>query len=177
MNHRVSHESAPGAASVGTGVAAIGSPARSATRSWLRHAAGVLLSVAFCLPVQGQEAAVDEEPVLDTPAIAAGQEDLISEMIGTGTTLGGGCVVAEASVSYTVITATYACPDGNVVLELGHPDNAGRDAVPTSRFAITLRSGKPPGNLIDSVVSKVRAHEDRFEWTWTESAARRVAPQ
>lgn len=154
-----------------------GSLSRCMERSWRQIAAVSLAALVFAVRVEAQDANAAEEPVLDNAAIAAGQEELISEMLGGGTTLGGGCVLSEAGIQYTVITASYACPDGQVVLELGHPSEAGRDAVPTARFAITVRSGRPPGNLLDSVVSKVRAHEDGFQWTWTESGARRVAPQ
>ncbi len=112
-------------------------------------------------------AASDDESRPVEPVIPPGQEALIARMLGRGMTLPD-CTLVSCGVKYTVIEATYSCVDGDVTLELGHPQNA---PAQTAQFAITIQSGTAPPDLQNSLVSLVRSHEADFVWDWQESAA------
>lgn len=109
--------------------------------------------------------AVDSEvPDTDEPIIPPGQEELLVQMLGRGTTLPDDCTFRAGQAEYTKVTATYACPGGDVVLELAHPDVAAGAEVETEQFGITVQSGAPPAGLADAVAATVRSHEDAFQW-------------
>ena len=57
-----------------------------------------------------------------------------------------------------------------------HPRYAVANAVQTEQFAITLRSGTSPDELVDVVASLVRAREDQFEWVAPADLKTREAP-
>ncbi len=111
-------------------------------------------------------AAGDEPLAYDDPVVPPGQEALFGLMFGSGAALPGDCKFAGGGADGPVIRALYACPAGEVVFELLHPDNAGPAAVLTDRFAITLVRGAPPVELGDAVVWMVRSREAGFEWLW-----------
>ena len=98
--------------------------------------------------------------------IPAGQEELLSEMLGRGATLAGGCKLSAGDVKNNSVVATYACPAGSVAFELVHPDKAAPGAVKTERFGITIKSGTAPDGFADDLIARIRAREGKFEWKW-----------
>ena len=140
---------------------------RAAVLPWLNvcgRRIGLALRVTFICALLGTPVLAEEEE--SGPAIPPGQEELLAAMLGRGTPLAGDCRLSSGGVEYTIIRATYACPGGPVVFELAHPSQAGNTATPTKQFAITLKSGTPPGDMADAFVSLVRSREDDFKWTW-----------
>ena len=92
-------------------------------------------------------------------------------MLGRGMALPD-CTLVSCGVEYTVIEATYSCLDGDVTLELGHPQNATDASFQTAQFAITVQSGTPPPDLQDALVSLVRSREADFVWGWARICCR-----
>jgi hypothetical protein len=117
---------------------------------------GVCLSASLC--------AADDDTVPGTPVIPAGQEELLLSMLGRGASLPDGCALADGRVEYRTVKATYACPLGEVVVELSHPVGAPETATRTDRFAVIIDSGSPPESLVDALATSVRAQESAFEW-------------
>jgi hypothetical protein len=109
----------------------------------------------------GTEAVADGEP-----AIGPGQEELLAEMLGKGATLPDACELTNGQTEYAVITATYTCDLGVVVVELVHPRQAEPTTTQTEHFAITVESGSPPESLTDALATLIRSRESEFEWTW-----------
>lgn len=101
--------------------------------------------------------------------IAPGHEELLSDMLGKGVELPGGCKWAGAKVEHTIVIARYACAAGEITLELRHPDVAPADAVRTERFAIVPRGALPPG-FSDALAGRIRARESAFPWGRAESS-------
>src|SRR5262249_27141540 len=99
-----------------------------------------------------------------------GEEALIANMLGGATVLPD-CRLVGCEVNYSVIQATYSCPDGRVAIELGHPQSATHPSTETAQFAITVVSGTPPRDFGRTLVSLVRSRESSFAWAWAESAA------
>jgi hypothetical protein len=102
--------------------------------------------------------------------VPAGQEELLSQMLGKGEALPGDCKLGEGQVDYKTVKATYTCSSGSVVFELSHPSQAPSDAMRTDRFALTLRSGSPPDGLAQALLERIRARESSFEWKMLEVA-------
>lgn len=96
--------------------------------------------------------------------IPAGQEELLSEMLGRGAALPGGCSLSAGNVNGASVVATYACAGGTVAVELVHPDYAARGAAKTDRFALTIKSGTAPDGLAEDLLARIRAREGKFEW-------------
>lgn len=114
----------------------------------------------------------DTEAVADgEPAIGPGQEALLAAMLGKGVKLPAACELADGQTDYSVITATYTCKLGVVVLELVHPRHAEPTTTQTEQFAIIVESGSPPESLTDAVADLIRARESEFEWTWNAPVA------
>jgi hypothetical protein len=129
-------------------------------------------------PSLSNEAPASDEvviPVGQEAVIPAGQEELLVEMLGRGVTLAE-CKLTSGEVDHAIIKATYACPEGEVVFELRHPDKAPANATRTARFAITLLSGSPPAGLADALTSRIRSRETAFEWKLLESGPERSSP-
>ncbi len=122
----------------------------------------------LCALLFASALAAAEPAASPNPMIPPGQEDLLAEMLGRGVTLAG-CNLTGAGVEYTIVEATYACPEGEAVFDLAHPSTASPSAIQTAQFAITLQSGSPPHSLADALVSSIRAREDAFEWEWLPS--------
>jgi hypothetical protein len=97
--------------------------------------------------------------------IPPGAEPLFSEMLGSGQALAGGCTFINGQIARTSVLGTYTCAEGQVVLQLLHPEVAPRGGVRTERFVITVKSGAPPAGLTEAVAERVRAREGAFEWT------------
>lgn len=113
----------------------------------------------------------DEAHPHDVDAIPPGQEALVSDMLGRGVALPGGCAWAGASIAQVTIVSHYACAGGEVILELVHPDVAPPDAVRTQRFAFAPRQGTPPPGLVEALATRVREREASFQWTRAQIAA------
>jgi hypothetical protein len=128
-----------------------------------------LLTAVVILGIAHAEAA-DPSPAANAAwhderyVILPGSEDLFAEMLGKGETLAGGCKLTDGKIERSSVLATYACGAGDVGIELDHPASPSAGAVRTDRFAIAVKSGTPPGDLVESVASHVRAHEGKFEW-------------
>jgi hypothetical protein len=97
--------------------------------------------------------------------IQPGAEDLFADMLGRGETLPGGCKLTDGKIERSSVLATYTCSDAEIALELDHPESPHAGAVRTQRFAVVVKSGAPPGALVDGLASRIRAHEAAFEWT------------
>lgn len=119
-----------------------------------------LVLVAFVLATVAEAATA--------PVIAPGQEEMLAAMVGKGAQLPGDCKLTGGEVAYDTVKATYACPGGEVVLELTHPTKAGSGATRTERFALQVRSGSPPPGLPAAIETLIRAREGTFEWTMLE---------
>jgi hypothetical protein len=109
-------------------------------------------------PTGGDQAQI--QPFVVPP----GQEDLLAQMLGDGATLPGQCKFTDGQVTGPVVRSTYACADGEVVIELHHPDDAPATEPHTAQFAVIVHSGSPPAGLVDAIVSLIRAHESSFHW-------------
>lgn len=107
----------------------------------------------------------------EAPVIPPGQEDLLSAMLGLGSTLPGDCAFAAGNVTHSVVVATYKCAAGDVVFEITHPLLAGDKAVVTKQFAISQKSGSPSPDLAEAVATLVRTRESEFEWKWLAGAS------
>ena len=105
----------------------------------------------------------------DEPVVPVGQEELLSTMLGRGAALPDGCKFAGGGADGPLIRSTYACPSGEVVYHVVHPDNATDSAIQTERFAIMVESGAPPTSLAEALASLLRSHEGEFEWAWLTS--------
>jgi hypothetical protein len=144
---------------------------RPASRWRMTCGRAVALAVVSCtLLVASVVAASEAESPTTEPVIPPGQEALIAGMLGRGMALPD-CTLVSCGVDHTVIVATYSCLDGDVTLELGHPQNATDTSFETAEFAITVQSGTPPPDLQYALVSLVRSREADFVWGWQESAA------
>jgi hypothetical protein len=112
------------------------------------------------------------EPLTEPMAvIPPGREDVLAEMLGRGATLPDGCAFARGQVTSDTVTATYTCPAGEAVFTLRHPSKAPSGATLSERFALSLQSGSPPAALAEELLSRIRAREATFEWTWVGSYA------
>lgn len=120
--------------------------------------------------------AIDEgdEPAPDL-VVSPGQEELISTMLGHGSSLPDGCKFSGGTVNGGTILSTYNCPSGKVVFQLTHPNNAENAATETEDFAITVQSGAPPVELTDVLASMIRSHETEFAWISPDDEASRAA--
>jgi MYXO-CTERM domain-containing protein len=101
----------------------------------------------------------------DESFIPPGQEELVGAMLGNGVALPGDCKLASGNLEKTTIKATYACPSGDVVVELTHPAAAPTNAARTEKFALRVESGTPPADLQSVVLSRIREREGQFSWT------------
>jgi hypothetical protein len=63
------------------------------------------------------------------PVIRPGQEAALADMLGRGASLPGPCTFTGGQIQAGVVTATYSCPAGEVVLELREVGRA-----PSQRF-------------------------------------------
>jgi hypothetical protein len=114
--------------------------------------------------------ATEGEPLpYDEPVVPAGQDELLSTMLGRGAQLPDGCKFAGGGADGPLIRSTYTCPSGEVVYHIVHPDNATEAAIETERFAIMIDSGAPPTTLIETLASLMRSSEGEFEWVWLTS--------
>ncbi len=101
----------------------------------------------------------------DESFIPPGQEELVGAMLGNGVTLPGDCKLAAGAIEKTSIKATYACPSGDVVVELTHPATAPTNATRTEKFALRVERGTPPVDLQSALLSRIHERERQFRWT------------
>ena len=128
---------------------------------------GVALAAVLCALLAVSVVDADDDHPSGDPAIPPGEEEVIAAMLGRGMALHQ-CTLISGNVEYTVIKATYGCPGGEVMLELGHPRNAASTSTQTAQFAIDVQSGAPPPAFQDALASLVRSQEERFTWSWPE---------
>ena len=134
------------------------------SRSVLVLAAVALVGIACATPARAS-AAVDAARHAEQYVILPGAEPLLSDMLGSGQTMPGGCTFTDGRIERTSVIASYTCGAAAVVLELLHPAVARPGGVRTQRFAITASSGTPPPGLVDALADRIRAREAAFEWT------------
>ena len=111
------------------------------------------------------EVAAPPRLMADESFIPPGQEELVGAMLGNGIALPGDCKLSSGNVEKTVIKATYACPSGDVGVELTHPDVASSNATRTEKFALRVERGTPPADLQRVLLSRIREKESQFRWT------------
>jgi hypothetical protein len=101
----------------------------------------------------------------DESFIPPGQVALFGGMLGNGVTLPGDCKLVSGNLEKTTVRATYACPTGEVVVELAHPAAAPADATRTEKFALRVERGTAPPDLPTALLSRIRERESQFQWT------------
>lgn len=97
--------------------------------------------------------------------IAPGAEAVLSEMLGHGQDLPGGCTFTNGQIDRTFVVATYTCGAEQVRLQFLHPEAAPPGSLRTQAFAIAV-SGTPPSELVEAIAGRVRAREAEFAWTY-----------
>jgi hypothetical protein len=101
----------------------------------------------------------------DESFIPPGQEELVGAMLGNGVTLPGDCRLVRGNLEKTVVKATYACPSGEVVVELAHPAAVSTNAARTEKFALRVDRGTAPPDLQSVLLARIRERESQFRWT------------
>ena len=140
-------------------------PTRSESTWRMVRGRGAGFAALLCALLAAPLVAADDDPV-----IPPGEEELIGTMLGKGTALDH-CALISGGVEYTTIKASYRCLGGEVRLELANLRNARASSTQTGQFAITVKSGSPPPGFRHALAALVRSQEDKFEWSWPESAA------
>ena len=130
----------------------------------LRRCARVALFGALGICLAGPLGAAEEAEDAPDAVIPPGQEELLLLMLGKGASLPDGCTLSDGQIDRTVVKATYACPLGDVIIQLSNPEQAPEKATETERFALVVDSGAPPESLLDALAASVRARESGFEW-------------
>ncbi len=97
--------------------------------------------------------------------IAPGQEQLLADMLGRGAALPGDCKFSNGQVETALVRGTFQCAAGSVVVELRHPSQTQDAVATTDRFAVSVRSGSPPPDLVPTLVARIREREAAFVWT------------
>jgi hypothetical protein len=97
--------------------------------------------------------------------IPPGQEEVLGAILGKDGGLPGNCTLSAGDVEKNVVKATYACPKGDVVVELSHPDVAPASATRTQKFGVRMASGTPPPDFQDGLLARIRERETDFRWT------------
>jgi len=127
---------------------------------FLTRAAAIGVLAACCAAPVGAAEDADTAGYVIPP----GQEELLLTMLGRGASLPDGCSLTDGRVEYRTVKATYACPLGDVVIALSHPETGTDTSTATERFALIVDSGSPPNSLIDALAANVRKQEGSFEW-------------
>jgi MYXO-CTERM domain-containing protein len=145
----------------------------SRTKAWARTArfAIVLLGAGCALCAHFISPAFAQPP--DDHVVPPGQEALLADMLGHGAPLPAQCRFTSGQANGRVVLGAYTCPGGEVVIELRHPSTAAPDHPRTEQFAVAVRSGTAPAELITALMERIRAREDDFEWV---SAAKPAPP-
>jgi hypothetical protein len=96
--------------------------------------------------------------------VPPGQDELIAEIVGRGTTFPGACRFTGGQVDYTLIRATYACDAGDVSVELQHPAAASPGVRRTVEFAVLVQHGVAPLGFVEALTAHIRSRESAFRW-------------
>ncbi|MDX2170648.1 MAG: glycosyltransferase family 39 protein [Deltaproteobacteria bacterium] len=108
-------------------------------------------------------AAAAAPPHEDT-VVPPGHEELFADMLGRGATLPDGCAFRAGQIERSVVRGVYACPGGEVAIELRHPSAAPPGAARTDRFGVVWARGAPADGLLAAGVARVTARERGFAW-------------
>lgn len=135
------------------------------------RALAVAASVALLLAWAAATAAAD------TAVVPAGKEDLLADMLGRGAALPDGCKFTAGHVEQAVVSGTYDCAGGTVVVELRQLNSAGTAARQTAKFDLVVQRGTAPGALLDALQSRVRAGEAGFDWVAPQARVRPAADE
>lgn len=108
--------------------------------------------------------------------IRPGQEGALAEMLGRGADLPAACRFTGGQVATDAIVATYACPSGEVVLELREARVAPAALPRTDTLAVAVRSGAAPRELVEALLARVRSGESTIEWSAQTSGAPVLPP-
>src|SRR6185295_493776 len=95
---------------------------------------GIARSEPEQVPAPADAVRLNERYVIEPAA-----EPFLGDMLGSAQTLPGGCTLRGAQIERTSVLASYTCSNGDVVLQLLHPDMAPRGAVRTQRFAVAVK--------------------------------------
>src|SRR6266550_3953340 len=98
----------------------------------------------------------------DESFIPPGQEELVGAMLGNGVALPGDCRLVTGNIDKATVKATYACPSGEVIVELAHPAAAPAGAVRTDKLALRIERGTAPPELQSVLLSRIRERESQF---------------
>lgn len=96
--------------------------------------------------------------------IRPGQEDLVGRLLARGELLPGPCKLVEGGVDHAVIRASYACDARTIRMQLAHPSRAPKDAVLTTKFALSV-DGAAPAGFAEAITEHVRREEEAFRWS------------
>lgn len=110
-------------------------------------------------------AAATPEAAAEKAVIQPGQETLVADMLGKGATLPDGCAFTDGRIEAEAVAGTYRCTSGDVGIELRHPSIAPPEALRTAQFALTVTKGTAPSALTEALTARIRANEDKFQWT------------
>ena len=102
---------------------------------------------------------------LTSPSFFPDKKSCSGRCSAKGTALPGDCRLAAGSIDKTIVKATYACPSGEVIVELAHPAAAPTDAGRTEKFALRIERGTPPPDLQSALLSRICERETQFRWT------------
>lgn len=96
--------------------------------------------------------------------IPAGQEAIVTTMLGARDPLPDGYVWAGAAIEPTYIRARFESKFGApIALRLEHPSNVSAPDQTTAKFALVLE-GQSNGPFLRAIAERIRAHEEAFTW-------------
>ena len=107
--------------------------------------------------------AIGSESPSGGAVIPPGQEALVADLLGKGATLPDRCSLLSGTINGDGITANYSCASGTFSLVLTHADRSTPGAIRTKKFSISRR-GEAPSQVLDTLIERVRAGEEAFEW-------------
>jgi MYXO-CTERM domain-containing protein len=111
----------------------------------------------------------------DESFIPPGQEELVGAMLGSGVALPGDCRLVSGNLEKTIVKATYACPSGDVVVELTHPSPR-RQCRAYGEVRARVERGTAPADLQSVLLSRIRERESQFNWTVYPASTSTAAP-
>lgn len=114
-------------------------------------------------------------PTTSVHIIPSGQEEQLSNMLGKGVELPGGCRWGGAAIERTIITSRYTCGTANHVVTLCHPEDPCPQpaTVTTKVFAL---SSDLPAPAFEALVARLGAEEASFRWEVAVSGGGGTAP-